>query len=424
MHERSSGDGEQLLKRAQAGDREALGSLLRRERPALVAAAYRWIGSRDEVDDAVQETLARALTRLEQVADAARLSAWLRAILRNVCRERARRAYRQQEVGWEGAPEIPSRPASVEDRLWIEEILDSLPTRHERVLRDFYLRGLTAREIGDELGRPLGTIKRWLGEGRELARRQVMAMTAEPGVVFVVGELSHGLREQIKEAASKLEWEPRFIAEFRAGWEAMREARPEMAILAMPEEGDAGGLGLLGIMKHAPEHNLQDVPVILIGPSDEFVTYAAWATGADCYLTPPVNPEELAEFMRRLGAQTELSLLRYSVSEDLCDPTYRDVLSVEIQEVLGSSPTVSPGEKYLVRGTYELTKPCVSGLFIACHGRSRGRRGDELPVGSGCFEATAEILEVTEGRERQLDLMMADEKREELGVRVRIALEA
>jgi hypothetical protein len=123
-----------------------------------------------------------------------------------------------------------------------------------------------------------------------------------------------------------------------------------------------------------------------------------------------------------IAPEAALSPLRYSASDELSDPEYADALVITLTEVSGGSHVVAVGKTYLVRGTYVLNHPEVALLRLACQGRSQGRQS-RLSSGSGKFAVTANVLEVVEGQENILDLLMADRAGVDLGLRLRINLE-
>jgi len=124
----------------------------------------------------------------------------------------------------------------------------------------------------------------------------------------------------------------------------------------------------------------------------------------------------------RPESQASLKPLAHSWSEYPCAAGLAEALQVEVKEVLGSSPVVARGESYLVRGEYVLNRPQVAWLRLSCQGTSRGRQAALVP-GRSKFEITAEALDVAAARERVLDVTMADQQHNHLGVRVRIRLE-
>ena len=63
---------------------------------------------------------------------------------------------------------------------------------------------------------------------------------------------------------------------------------------------DAGGMDVLGQIKHAPE--LMKMPVVMIGAEEKAgVVRRFYAEGASIYIQKPVTDEEAAECAKRLG---------------------------------------------------------------------------------------------------------------------------
>ncbi len=116
--------------------------------------------------------------------------------------------------------------------------------------------------------------------------------------------------------------------------------------------------------------------------------------------------------------------LQYSVSDgESCDPEYMERLEVRVTEVLGTSPTLAPGEKYIIRGHYDLTGTQVVFIGAIVSGRSRGHHEDLQP-GSGEFEVWTEVLEIREGGgRRNIGLLVGSQDDRECGeVRVSIRI--
>lgn len=120
-------------------------------------------------------------------------------------------------------------------------------------------------------------------------------------------------------------------------------------------------------------------------------------------------------------ASTRLWRLRYRISEELCPAGHADALELSITELLGDEHKAAPGHRYVVRAKYVLGAPGIARLCLSSHGRSKGASA-ELREGTGHIELTAEVLEVTPGREDVLDVIMFGPGGEELGVRMRLTM--
>ena len=88
---------EELLRRARAGDESAFAQLADRFRAELQLHCYRIVGSVQDAEDMVQETLLAAWRSLERFEGRASLRSWLYRIATNRClnalRDRGRRPH-------------------------------------------------------------------------------------------------------------------------------------------------------------------------------------------------------------------------------------------------------------------------------------------------------------------------------------------
>jgi RNA polymerase sigma-70 factor (TIGR02960 family) len=109
-----------VLTRARAGDEEAFGSLVEPYRRELQLHCYRILGSLQDAEDLLQETLLAAWSGLDKFEGRASMRSWLYRIATNRClnalRARARRA-----------PELPTdlpAPTRMTEPLWLEPYPD------------------------------------------------------------------------------------------------------------------------------------------------------------------------------------------------------------------------------------------------------------------------------------------------------------
>jgi RNA polymerase sigma-70 factor, ECF subfamily len=121
-------DTTELLAAAVAGDGESFRHLTDRYRRELMAHCYRMLGSLDDADDAVQETLLKAWRRLSGFEGRASLRAWLYRIATNVCLDaldhRARRVLPAAITG-PADPAVPPAPDD-HDVPWLQPYPDAL----------------------------------------------------------------------------------------------------------------------------------------------------------------------------------------------------------------------------------------------------------------------------------------------------------
>jgi len=121
-------DTEALLSAAVAGDADAFRMLTAPHRRELLVHCYRMLGSLDDADDAVQETLLKAWRRLVGFEGRATLRAWLYRIATNVCLDaldhRSRRILPAAIVS-PADPHLPADPDDV-DTPWLQPFPDAL----------------------------------------------------------------------------------------------------------------------------------------------------------------------------------------------------------------------------------------------------------------------------------------------------------
>ena len=85
-----------LLDRARRGDGAAFGALVRIFDPQLRGLAFSLLGSRELMDDVLQDAYVRAFRGLARFEARAQVSTWLHRIVYNACLDELRRARRRR----------------------------------------------------------------------------------------------------------------------------------------------------------------------------------------------------------------------------------------------------------------------------------------------------------------------------------------
>lgn len=156
-----------LMRRVAAEDREAIAELYDRFGSLVFRMACQSMPSRAEAEDAVQEVFVR-LWRTAGRYDERRsaLVTWVMLISRRHLVDKLRRSKaRLRPASIEQAGEAVAKAGGV-DRLELAEKMkivmeriEQLPELQRTVVTRAYLGGQTLRQIGEELGTPLGTVK-------------------------------------------------------------------------------------------------------------------------------------------------------------------------------------------------------------------------------------------------------------------------
>lgn len=87
---------EELIRRLQSGDTTAFDALVDRYYGACLRFAWRYLGQRDDAEDAVQDALVRAYRALRRGQLPRQLRSWLLGIVLNRCRSQVLRARRRR----------------------------------------------------------------------------------------------------------------------------------------------------------------------------------------------------------------------------------------------------------------------------------------------------------------------------------------
>jgi RNA polymerase sigma-70 factor (TIGR02960 family) len=115
-----------LISRARAGDGEAFRALTEPYRRELQVHCYRMLGSFQDAEDALQDTLLAAWQGLAGFEVRASIRTWLYRIATNRCLNALRSASRRPAMEWD-MPEVePPEPTRLGELVWLEPYPDAL----------------------------------------------------------------------------------------------------------------------------------------------------------------------------------------------------------------------------------------------------------------------------------------------------------
>ena len=115
-----------LMSRAQAGDGDAFQELTEPHRRELQVHCYRMLGSLQDAEDALQDTLLTAWQSLARFEGRASLRTWLYRIATSRCLNARRSASRQPAREWNIPGVQPPEPTRLGEVPWLEPIPDAL----------------------------------------------------------------------------------------------------------------------------------------------------------------------------------------------------------------------------------------------------------------------------------------------------------
>ena len=115
-----------LITRARAGDDTAFRELTEPHRRELQVHCYRMLGSFQDAEDALQETLLAAWQGIRGFEERASMRTWLYRIATNRCLNALRSAHRRPAKEWD-IPEVePPEPTRLGEVVWLEPFPDAL----------------------------------------------------------------------------------------------------------------------------------------------------------------------------------------------------------------------------------------------------------------------------------------------------------
>ena len=170
----------QLVDRARQGDAEAFEGLLRTYDDRMRAVAFRMLGERAAMDDALQDAYVRAFRAVGEFRGDARFSTWLHRIVSTTCIDHLRRRGRRAEdelsddsrpVG--GRRHDPAGEAAT-GRADLRRALDCLEPAQRAVVLLVDGEGLSYDEVASILGLTNGTVSSRLTRARMVMRTMLV----------------------------------------------------------------------------------------------------------------------------------------------------------------------------------------------------------------------------------------------------------
>lgn len=177
----------ELVRAAQAGDRQAMEDLIERSYRPAYTLALRLLGNPEDAAEATQEAYVRVVRSLKGFREVGAYPTWLFRIVSNVCLTEMRRRGRR-EIPQEIEPSADVSPVDVEEvavdrafRVEVDRCLAELPDVYRTViiLRDVY--GLSGEEAAQTLGVSTGAVKVRLHRARQRLRTALVGRFPEWG---------------------------------------------------------------------------------------------------------------------------------------------------------------------------------------------------------------------------------------------------
>jgi RNA polymerase sigma-70 factor (ECF subfamily) len=172
-----------LLTGARAGDPDAFMELVRRHDEALRGLAFRLLGDRAAMEDALQDAYVRAFRSLHAFEGRSGFGTWLYRIAYRTCIDELRRRGRDGWAPLEGVEDVALHDSALDadQRLDLAGALGTLPPELRAIVLLVDAQGFSYDEVATIVGIPNGTVASRLNRARA-ALREALEPAAPGGV--------------------------------------------------------------------------------------------------------------------------------------------------------------------------------------------------------------------------------------------------
>ena len=173
----------ELMRRVAAGDAAACRFLVDRELPAIVAFAYRMLGSRADAEDVAQECFLRLWRTARRWRPEAKVRTWLHRVGHNLCIDRIRTRKPSDPIdGMEIATDRPG-PREQLHRKQVAGLIDraiaNLPERQRMAVALVHYQEFSNIEAADIMGVSVDALESLLARGRRALKGALSDLRAD-----------------------------------------------------------------------------------------------------------------------------------------------------------------------------------------------------------------------------------------------------
>jgi RNA polymerase sigma-70 factor (ECF subfamily) len=156
---------DELIEKLKKGDKRSFELLYDNYSSALYGVVYRIIQKEDAATDAMQESFVKIWKKIQTFdQQKGRLYTWMLNIARNTAIDKVRKLRREGKVeiqsfeSFVSTSDVHQTSMNV-DHLGLKEVVEKLDDDHKLIIKYLYFGGYTQKQVSDELGIPLGTVK-------------------------------------------------------------------------------------------------------------------------------------------------------------------------------------------------------------------------------------------------------------------------
>ncbi len=149
----------ELITYAQKGNMEAFSSLIMNFEQDLYRIASIRLKSADDIDDAIQMTIEKALKNIKKLKEPQYIKTWIIRILINNCNDICKRKKKNIEYNENIESNVKNYNEEIEAKLDFYILIKSLNDKEKIAMTLYYSENLTTKEISKILKEPESTIR-------------------------------------------------------------------------------------------------------------------------------------------------------------------------------------------------------------------------------------------------------------------------
>jgi RNA polymerase sigma-70 factor, ECF subfamily len=166
-----------LMRRLAAGDKTALGELIKRHQRRVLEIAYRTTGNRATAEEIAQDTFLRVWESATRYRPTARFETWIHRIVVNLCLDAIKkRRPITRETAPSPDPRSPDPPAEVarrERQAAVRDAVSQLPDRFRVVLALHRFAGFQIADVAEATGWSKSAVESLLVRAYRLLREKL-----------------------------------------------------------------------------------------------------------------------------------------------------------------------------------------------------------------------------------------------------------
>lgn len=160
-----------LVKSAKKGNAEAFGELYEVYAEDLFRFAYYYLGTVEEAEDAVSESVCIAFSKISQLKKVSAFKSWIFKILHNCCNKQLREKIQgRNNLEFTSLINLKADSEGEIDRIILKTALSELGDEEREILILHFSSGYTSKEIGSIMGLKDSTVRSKLKRSIEKMR--------------------------------------------------------------------------------------------------------------------------------------------------------------------------------------------------------------------------------------------------------------